>query len=72
MREAISVHAEAIRVHSEAISMHSETISMHSGTISMHSEHLGAENRQRHASDIDAVEDHRALVDGVEPREQPQ
>ena len=44
---------------------------MHSETISMHSEHLGAENRQRHASDIDAVEDHRALVDGVEPREQP-
>ena len=71
MREAISVHAEAIRVHSEAISMHSETISMHSGTISMHSEHLGAEQRDWHASDVDAVEHHRTLVDGIEPREQP-
>ena len=55
----------------EAISMYSEAISMHSEAISMHSEHLGAEHRERHASDVDAVEHHRTLIDGIEPREQP-
>jgi len=60
---------EAISMHSEAISMHSEAISMHSEAISMHSEHLGAEQREWHASDVDAVEHHRTLVDGIESRE---
>ena len=69
MREAISMHSEAISMHSEAISMHSEAISMHSEAISMHSEHLGAEQREWQASDVDAVEHHRTLVDGIEPRE---
>ena len=44
---------------------------MHLEAISMHSEHLGAEHRERHASDVDAVEHHRTLIDGIEPREQP-
>ena len=52
----------------EAISMHSEAISMHSEAISMHSEYLGAEHREWHASDVDAVEHHRTLIDGIEPR----
>ena len=46
-----------------------EAISVHSEAISMHSEHLGAEQRERHTSDVDAVEHHRTLVDGIESRE---